>query len=127
MRRSLQALMMEWCATFRTAEGLEKALSVIRELKERYKNVILHNKETRFNTDLLEAMELRGLLDLGEAIAVSAELRQESRGAHFREDYPDRDDENWLEHTLIQKTEGVPRVFYKPVTVTRFKPKPREY
>jgi succinate dehydrogenase / fumarate reductase flavoprotein subunit len=127
VRRSLQALMMEHCATFRTAEGLDKALSVVRDLKEQYKHVFLHNKGTRFNTDLLEAMELQGLLDLAEAITLSAKLRQESRGAHFREDYPDRDDENWLKHTLIQKTEGAPRVFYKPVTITRFKPKPREY
>jgi succinate dehydrogenase / fumarate reductase flavoprotein subunit len=127
VRRSLQALMMEHCASFRTAEGLDKALSAVRDLKEQYKHVVLHNKGTRFNTDLMEAMELRGLLDLAEAIALSASLREESRGAHFREDYPDRDDENWLKHTLIQRTEGVPKVFYKPVIVTRFKPKPREY
>jgi succinate dehydrogenase flavoprotein subunit len=127
VRRSLQALMMEHCATFRTAEGLDKALSGVRDLREQYGKVSLHDKGTRFNTDLLEAMELRGQLDLAEAIALSAKLRQESRGAHFREDYPDRDDKNWLKHTLIQKTEGVPRVFYKPVTVTRFKPKPRKY
>jgi succinate dehydrogenase / fumarate reductase flavoprotein subunit len=127
VRRSLQSLMMGDCATFRTAEGLDKALAGVRDLKDRYKNVFLHNRGTRFNTDLLEAMELRGLLDLGEGIALSAKLRQESRGAHFREDYPDRDDTNWLKHTLIQKTEAGPRVFYKPVTITRFKPKPREY
>ncbi|MGE5842786.1 MAG: succinate dehydrogenase flavoprotein subunit [Deltaproteobacteria bacterium] len=127
VRRSLQALTMEHCATFRTAEGLDKALSRIRDLKERFSKVSLHDKGTRFNTDLLEAIELRGLLDLAEAIAVSAKSRQESRGAHYREDYPDRDDQNWLKHTLVQRTQGLPRVFYKPVTVTRFKPKPREY
>ena len=127
VRRSVQSLMMEHCATFRTAEGLGKARSAIQDLKEAYRHVALDNKGTRYNTDLMEALELRGLLDLAEAIALSAELREESRGAHFREDHPDRDDQSWLKHTLVQRTEGVPRVFYKPVTVTRFKPKPREY
>jgi succinate dehydrogenase / fumarate reductase flavoprotein subunit len=127
VRRSLQALMMEHCASFRTAKGLDKALSTVRDLKEQYNHIALHNIGMRFNTDLTEALELGGLLDLAEAIALSAELRQESRGAHFREDYPDRDDINWLKHTLIQKTEGDPRVSYKPVSVTRFTPKPRKY
>jgi len=127
VRRTLQALMMEHCASFRTAQGLDKAASAVRDLKQRYRNVVLHDKGTRFNTDLMEAMELRGLLDLAEAIAVSAGLREESRGAHFREDYPDRDDRNWLKHTLVRKTEEGPRVSYKPVTVTRFQPKPRKY
>ncbi|MEJ2723041.1 MAG: succinate dehydrogenase flavoprotein subunit [Deltaproteobacteria bacterium] len=127
VRRSLQSLMMEHCASFRTEEGLGKASSAVSDLKAQYEHVLLHDKGTRFNTDLTEAMELRGLLDLAEAIILSAELREESRGAHFREDYPDRDDQNWLKHTLVQETEGVPRPFYKPVTITRFQPKPREY
>jgi succinate dehydrogenase / fumarate reductase flavoprotein subunit len=127
IRRSLQALMMEHCASFRTGDGVSKALSAIEDLKGRSGEVILDNKGSRYNSDLLEALELRGLLDLAETIAVSAGARKESRGAHFREDYPDRDDGNWLKHTLIQKRQGNPRVFYKPVTVTRFKPKPRKY
>jgi succinate dehydrogenase / fumarate reductase flavoprotein subunit len=127
VRRALQALMMEHCASFRTAEGLDKAQSNVRDLKGQCKNVVIHNKGERFNTDLTEAIELRGLLDLAEAIVVSSKLRQESRGAHFREDYPERDDQNWLKHSLVRKAEGEPRVFYKPVTITRFKPKPRKY
>jgi succinate dehydrogenase / fumarate reductase, flavoprotein subunit len=127
VRRSLQTLMMEHCASFRTAQGLDKALSAVRDLKERFRSVVIHDKGTRFNTDLMEAMELRGLLDLAEAIAVSAKLREESRGAHFREDYPDRDDRKWLKHTLVRSAGGKPQVFYKPVTVTRYQPKPREY
>jgi succinate dehydrogenase / fumarate reductase flavoprotein subunit len=127
IRGSLQALMMEHCASFRTGDGVSKALSAIEDLKARSREVILDNKGSRYNSDLLEALELRGLLDLAETIVVSAAVRRESRGAHFREDYPDRDDGNWLKHTLIQKTERNPRVFYKPVIVTRFKPKPRKY
>jgi len=127
VRRSLQAVMMEHCASFRTAEGLDLALSAVRDLKEQYKKVIVDDKGTRFNTDLMETMELRGLLDLAEAIVVSAGFRQESRGAHFREDYPDRDDRNWLKHSLVRRTEEGPGVSYKPVAVTRFQPKPRKY
>ena len=87
----------------------------------------MDDKGRRFNTDLLEALELESLLYLGEAILVSALSREESRGAHFREDYPERDDRNWLKHTLVEKTETGPRLFSKPVTITRFKPQPRVY
>ena len=70
---------------------------------------------------------MESLLGLAEAIVVSALARQESRGAHSREDYTDRDDHNWLKHTLIQKTEKGPRIFFSPVTITRFQPKARTY
>ncbi|MCK5724131.1 MAG: succinate dehydrogenase/fumarate reductase flavoprotein subunit, partial [Gammaproteobacteria bacterium] len=83
--------------------------------------------ECRFNTDLLEALELESLLGLADVILASAIARKESRGAHFREDYPIRDDKNWLKHTLAQKTDNGPRLFYKPVTITKFEPKPRVY
>ncbi len=127
VRRDLQLLMQEHCASFRTGDGLEKALLGIADLKERCRKVSLSDKGTRFNADVLEAMELRGLLDLAEAVVTSARARQESRGAHFRDDFPDRDDENWLKHTWIQKMEAKPKVFFKPVTITRFEPKPRVY
>ena len=84
-------------------------------------------KGSNFNSDLLEALELECLLGLAEIAVLSAKSRQESRGAHSREDYPERNDEEFLQHTLVCKTEGEPRVFYKPVTVTRFEPKPRTY
>ena len=80
-----------------------------------------------FNTDLMEAIELESLLNLAKGILMSAINREESRGAHFREDYPERDDEHWLRHTLIQKTENGERIFYKPVRISRFEPKPRTY
>jgi succinate dehydrogenase / fumarate reductase flavoprotein subunit len=70
---------------------------------------------------------LESLLTLAHTILVSALAREESRGAHFREDFPERDDENWLKHTLVRETQAGPRLSYKPVTITRFEPKPRVY
>jgi succinate dehydrogenase / fumarate reductase flavoprotein subunit len=75
----------------------------------------------------MEAFELESLLGLAEAILVSAQARQESRGAHYREDFPERDDQRWLKHTLIQKTYAGPRISFKPVTITRFQPQARTY
>jgi succinate dehydrogenase / fumarate reductase flavoprotein subunit len=96
-------------------------------LKERYASVTVDNKGLSFNMDLIEAMELESLLGLGETILLSALNRRESRGAHFREDYPERDDKNWLKHTLTRKTEQGVKIFYKPVSITRFEPKARTY
>ena len=80
-----------------------------------------------FNTDLLEARELGYLLDCAETTVASALARKESRGAHAREDYPERDDAEFLTHTLATRTSGGPRLTYKPVTITKFEPKPRVY
>jgi succinate dehydrogenase / fumarate reductase flavoprotein subunit len=127
LREEMQRTMTEHCSVFRHGEGLQKALQSVRSLLGRYGKVGVENKARRFNTDLLEALELESLLHLAEAIVASALRREESRGAHSREDFPERNDEAWLKHTLIQKSEEGPRVFYKPVTVTRFEPKPRVY
>lgn len=127
IRSALQEIMSRDCAAFRTDEGLSEALSHVRDLQGRYREISLDNRGMRFNADLTDALELEALLGLAEAIVMSAKARQESRGAHFREDYPERDDTHWLKHTLIQKTNKEPRVFYKPVTLTRFEPKPRTY
>jgi succinate dehydrogenase / fumarate reductase flavoprotein subunit len=127
LRSSLQETMTMNCSVFRHEETLVGALSEIRELRERYREVAIDNRSARFNTDLLEALELECLLGLAEAVVASAGARKESRGAHFREDFPERDDDNWLKHTLIRKTEQGLSVAYKPVTLTRFTPKPRTY
>jgi succinate dehydrogenase / fumarate reductase flavoprotein subunit len=127
LRDEMQRTMTEYCSVFRHKAGLVKSLEVIRGLTNRQKYITIDNKGVRFNTDLLEAFELESLLGLAETILVSAIAREESRGAHFREDYTERDDENWLKHTLIRKTEDGPRLSYKPVTITRFEPKPRVY
>jgi succinate dehydrogenase flavoprotein subunit len=127
IRTSLQELMSEKCSVFRNEEGLQEALSELRSLKERYADVAIDDRGSLFNSDLMDACELESLLGLAETILLSAIARTESRGAHFREDYPERDDKNWLKHTLIQKTDDGPRISYKPVKITRFQPKARTY
>ncbi len=127
LRQEMQATMSEYCSVFRDRKGLSTALSKIQELKRRYEDLSIGNKGRRFNMELLEAVELESLLNLAEIILISALAREESRGAHSREDYPERDDQNWLKHTLVQTSEQGPRLFYKPVSVTRFEPKPRVY
>ena len=127
LRKEMQETMTESCSVYRREEGLAGALDTIRNLKDRYRDVFLDNRGLAFNTDLLETIELESLLNLAEIILLSAKARRESRGAHSREDFPDRDDENWLRHTLAQNTGNGPRLFYKPVTITRFEPKPRVY
>jgi succinate dehydrogenase flavoprotein subunit len=127
IRTSLQKLMSERCSVFRNEESLQVALSELHSLKERYADVAIDDRGTLFNTDIMDACELESLLGLAETILVSAIARTESRGAHFREDYPERDDKNWLKHTSIQKTGDGPRISYKPVRITRFQPKARTY
>ena len=119
--------MTRHCSTFRTDQSLKQALAEVRALQEQYQTVSIDNKGTSFNTDLLEALELEGLLGLAETTVFSALGRRESRGAHFRTDYPERDDRNFLTHTLVQKTETGPQLSFTPVTITTFPPKARSY
>ena len=128
LRNSLQEIMTKHCSVFRHEEGLALALSEVRGIQDQYdKAAAVANQGTRFNTELTDALELECLLGLAQTILVSAMARKESRGAHSREDYPNRIDEEWLKHTLIEKTEAGPRISYKPVSITRFQPKPRAY
>ncbi len=127
IRMEMQESMTAQCGVFRTGSGLANVKKCIAELKSRYKNVALQDHTKKFNTDLLEAMELGYLLDLAEATAQSAAKRTESRGAHAREDYPNRNDKNWLKHTLVWNEGGKIRFAYKPVTITRYQPKERKY
>ena len=128
LRSALQETMDADAQVFRTAETLTRALAVIRSLRERYANATVQDKGRRFNTDLLEAIELGFLLDLAEIVVVGALAREESRGGHFREDFPTRDDELFLRHTMAYRDAGLGvRLDYKPVTVTRYQPMERKY
>jgi succinate dehydrogenase / fumarate reductase flavoprotein subunit len=127
LRTEMQEVMMDRCGVFRDEQSLQETLDRIRELQERYRHVALQDRTRVFNTELLEALELENLLDLAEATAASALNRTESRGAHYRQDYPERDDENWLKHTLIYKTEKGLTFRYKPVVITRYPPQVRKY
>ena len=128
LRITMQKVMMVECGVYRTKESLIKARDTILELRQQYEKVGVADKGACFNTELVEAIELGFLLDSAWTIAESALLRPESRGAHSREDFPERDDENWLKHTFIHYVEeGKVKFDFKPVTITKFKPKPRVY
>jgi len=129
IRAELQEVMFDKCGVYRTAELLTACRDEVRALRERAASVSVQDKGSRYNTDLAEALELGYLLDCAEATVESALARKESRGAHAREDYPERDDVAWLTHTLAYRDAagGTPRLEYKPVSVTKFEPKPRVY
>jgi succinate dehydrogenase / fumarate reductase flavoprotein subunit len=123
----MQKTMTDNVGVFRVGGSLEAGLNDVKGLQERFTRARIDDKGNRFNTDLLEAWELGCLLDLAEATAAAALHRTESRGAHSREDYPERNDEDWLMHSLAYQTEGGIEMRYKPVTITKHKPKPRVY
>ncbi|AEW96118.1 MULTISPECIES: succinate dehydrogenase flavoprotein subunit [Streptomycetaceae] len=132
IRKALQETMDANAMVFRTEQTLKQAVEDIAELKQRYKNVSVQDKGKRFNTDLLEAIELGNLLDLAEVLAVSALARKESRGGHYREDFPNRDDVNFMRHTMAYREVGEDgnesiRLDYKPVVQTRYQPMERKY
>ncbi|MGC8657667.1 MAG: succinate dehydrogenase flavoprotein subunit [Desulfomonilaceae bacterium] len=127
IRAQMQKTMTNSCSVFRNQKDMERGLSEIRSLKDEYASVSIDNKGESYNTDLLDALELESLLGLAETIIVSALNRTESRGAHFREDYPERDDHNWLKHTLVTAGPSGPSLSFKPVNITRFQPKARKF
>lgn len=127
IRDELRAIMQDYVGVFRNREKLELAVEDIRKLKERGKNLRIKNDATVFNFELMNAIELKGMLELGHVIALGALVREESRGAHYRTDFLERDDENWLKHTLAFFTPEGPELDYKDVTINRFRPERREY
>jgi len=127
LRDALQDEMMDKASVFREAKGLTAMREKLRELRARYQRVKVEDQSACYNTELLEVIELGGLLELAEVLVESALVRQESRGAHFREDFPKRDDPNWLKHTLAYQGKKGIEFRYKPVTITRFEPKERKY
>ncbi|MFE5582024.1 succinate dehydrogenase flavoprotein subunit [Kitasatospora sp. NPDC056531] len=132
IRTALQETMDANAMVYRTGATLKQAVEDIASLKERYKNISIQDKGFRYNTDLLEAIELGNLLDLAEVLAVSALAREESRGGHYREDFPTRDDVKFMQHTMAYQEVAADgstsiRLDYKPVVQTRYQPMERKY
>ncbi|GMA94323.1 hypothetical protein GCM10025881_11470 [Pseudolysinimonas kribbensis] len=135
LRKELQDEMDRNAQVFRTDESLAKVTETIHELRQRYQNISIQDKGHRYNTDLLEAIELGFLLDLAEVVVYSARNRKESRGGHQRDDYPKRDDETYMKHTMAYLT-GDPHsadaadhisLGWKPVVITNYQPMERKY
>ncbi len=127
LRLEMQKTMADKVGIFRTKQELAEGLAAIQALQKRYREIRLNGRQKRFNLDLLRNWELKGMLDLSEAVVAGALAREESRGSHSRTDFPKRDDVNWLKHTLAFHTPEGARLEYKPVTITRFQPEERKY
>jgi succinate dehydrogenase / fumarate reductase flavoprotein subunit len=123
LRDELGRLMSTNLGIFRTKESMALALEEVRRLREQARHVRLHDHGRVFNTDLIQALELQSLVDIAETIVAGGLAREESRGAHYRSDFPKRDDTTWLTHTLATSAPDGPRLSHKPVTITRFPPK----
>ena len=123
----LRALMERNVGIFRNETGLTEAARAIRTLKERFRLITVEDKGSVFNLELTEALELDFMLDVAEAITHSAVARRESRGAHYRIDYPKRNDEQYLSHSLARYAKEAPRIDYLPVKLTKWKPMERVY
>jgi succinate dehydrogenase / fumarate reductase flavoprotein subunit len=118
----------EYVAVFRDAEGLDKALEIVRRLKEEAPKAAIDDRGNVFNQDVIAAIELGYMLDVAETIVIGALERKESRGAQFRTDFPERNDDVWLKHIDIsRRSDGEPVVSYSPVTITRWQPVERTY
>jgi len=127
IRRELQATMDTFASVFRTEESLQNALAEIESLRTRYQRISIQDKSFGYNTELAEAIELGCLLDVAEISVICALNRKESRGGHFREDFPDRNDADFLKHTLAYRRGNTVVVSSKPVVITKFQPQQRTY
>ena len=127
LRLEMGEIMHTFTGVFREEAGLLEAQRRIHAVRERYPNVSVHDTGRVFNTDLLSVLELDFMFDCAETIIASALARKESRGAHTRTDYPERDDENWLKHVAVYHTPDGPEVTYLPVTITKWQPEARQY
>jgi succinate dehydrogenase / fumarate reductase flavoprotein subunit len=127
IRQDVQEVMTEKVNVFRDEEGLMDALETIQEARERYQDVNVKDSSHTFNTDLTQTIELRSILDVAEAVTLGALERTESRGAHWRYENQERNDDDWLKHTMVYHTEDGPSVEYEDVEIKEYKPKARSY
>ncbi|HEY9726441.1 MAG TPA: succinate dehydrogenase/fumarate reductase flavoprotein subunit [Chroococcales cyanobacterium] len=127
LRQAFQDCMTQYCGVFRTEELMRQGIQELSKLQEQYQQIYLDDKGNQWNTELIEALELRSLMVVGQIILTSALNRQESRGAHSREDYPERDDSNFLKHTLAYYSPAGIDLQYKPVNLSLFEPQERKY
>jgi succinate dehydrogenase / fumarate reductase flavoprotein subunit len=127
IREGMQRVMTENCGVFRNQKNLTETLSAIRDLRRQVLELKVGNESRKFNYELTEFFELENILKTAEVMVFSALQREESRGSHFRSDFPERNDGQWLKHTLVHATlEGL-RASYRPVVVTKFAPEERRY
>ncbi len=127
IRKELRALMDKHAGVYRTGESMKEGLERVRGLQQRFTKISVQDKGKVYNSNLMNALETENLLDLAEALLMAALAREESRGGHSRRDFTARNDEKWLKHTLAYYNDGKPKLEYKPVTITIWKPVERKY
>ena len=127
IRDELAAVMQEKVGVYRSGPVLEEAKRTVTALKDKFQSVTVDDKGKTFNTDLIHTIETGYLLDLADCMVTGAIARHESRGAHSRTDFTERDDENWMKHTLAYLDDGEIRLDYSPVTMTKYEPQVRTY
>jgi succinate dehydrogenase / fumarate reductase flavoprotein subunit len=127
LRKELQNVMTEKCSVFRIENVLSEAADELVGLRKRFSEIGLQNRGRRLNYELEDTLELGNMLAVSEAIVASASARRESRGAHYRSDYAERDDVNYMKHTICRRAGGTMEINWKPVSVTTFQPKPRGF
>ncbi|MDZ7372731.1 MAG: succinate dehydrogenase/fumarate reductase flavoprotein subunit [candidate division KSB1 bacterium] len=127
LRQELRDTMVRAAGVFRTGEEMRAGLERVRQIRERFRSISIQDKGSAYNTNLIHALETENLIDVAEVLLAGALAREESRGAHARRDFPKRDDEKWLKHTLAFRTPEGPRLEYKPVVINTWKPVERKY
>jgi succinate dehydrogenase / fumarate reductase flavoprotein subunit len=127
IKKELRVAMDQHAGVYRTAKSMSEGLKKVQDLKQRYQRISIQDKGQVYNTNLINALEVENLLNLAEALLTAALAREESRGAHARTDFPTRDDEKWLKHSLVTYSQDGPKLSYKPVAITKWKPVERKY